>query len=247
MIKKNIFIVTGSSGEIGSAIANKLSLLNYEVLGIDVKINTKVKLDHFLNINLNKLCIDDNYRNKKFIEIKEIINKKKLIGLINCAAIQITKEFDNLSLDDLQVSINTNVLSIFVLVKQLKNNFCNQESFIINISSIHSKLSKSKFLAYSFSKSALDGMSKAMAIELGDKLNIVSISPAAIDTKMLLDGLGNKKLVEKVKNFHPTKTIGHPDDIVKIVTFIITNKIRFLNGSNISMDGGISHRLHDIN
>lgn len=246
MKNNNIVIVTGSSGGIGSAISKKLLESNHKVFGVDIKNNPDLDLDNFFNIDLNRICIDNSYRNKQINKIKENILNKKVTGIINCAAVQIVKEFDQITLDDLQISINTNVISNFVLVKELKNYFCNQDSFIINISSIHSKLTKSKFLPYSFSKSALDGMSKAMAVELGENLNILSISPAAIDTDMLLDGLGDKKLIEKIKCCHPTKTIGYPDDIANIVAFILEKKIRFMNGSNISMDGGISYQLHDF-
>jgi len=246
MKQKNTIIVTGSSGGIGSVITKKLFECQYDVFGIDINSITNPSLENFIKIDLNKLCIDNEYRNEKLQKIKKIIKNKKVTGIINCAAVQIVKEFDKISLDDLQISINTNVLSNFVLVKELKKYFYDRDSFIINISSIHSKLTKSKFLPYSFSKSALDGISKAMAVELGENLNIVSISPAATDTDMLLDGLEDNKLIENLKHCHPTKTIGCPDDIANLVAFILEKKIKFMNGSNISMDGGISYQLHDV-
>ena len=63
---------------------------------------------------------------------------------------------------------------------------------------------------------------------------------------MLMEGFkGKESMYKELKNHSPTKTIGKPNDISDIISFLIKNDLKFLNGSNIVLDGGISNLLND--
>ena len=85
-----------------------------------------------------------------------------------------------------------------------------------------------------------------MAVELGEKIRVIGILPAAIKTGMLLRGLNGSYLnLKKLEKYHPTNCIGSTEEIATLIHFIIENKLNFINGSLINIDGGVGSRLHD--
>ena len=117
---------------------------------------------------------------------------------------------------------------------------------IIHITSIHSRLTKNGFSAYSTSKSALTNLTKSLSIELGNKVRVNAIEPAAIDTDMLREGFKKNKLAfTQLNEFHPTGSIGNPEDVLRSVIFLLDPSNKFLNGCILSLSGGIHNRLFD--
>ena len=73
-----------------------------------------------------------------------------------------------------------------------------------------------------------------------------TISPAAIDTQMLRAGFGqSRELLETLKQFHPTQSIGSPAEVAALVVALLGGEFPFLNGADIELSGGIGARLHD--
>jgi len=243
--KKSI-LITGVSGGIGSAIAIFFKEKGYEVYGIDIE-NTLQDgiVDEFFQIDLNKLCQDENYRTSSFNQIKTKVNKINV--LINNAAVQILDSFQNIKWEDWMSTFNVNVNSAFLLSQFFSSDLIANQGSIINIGSIHNELTKPEFIAYATSKSALVGLTKAMAVDLKDKIRVNCISPAAIETDMLRAGFNNdENSISKLKFLHPSQTIGKPSDIAELCYFLVSKNITFLHGANFKIDGGISSVLHDL-
>lgn len=238
-------LVTGSNGGIGSSLVKNLIETNFKVIGIDVG-EDKNNLTHYFDIDLQALLNDDIKRKNFEIDLKKIIAINSLHGIVNNAAIQITKAFEDLEIEDLRKSLDINVIVPFMLTKLMLEDLKFNKGIVINIGSIHSMLSKSDFTAYALSKSALDGLTRSMALELGADLRVNGIQPAAINTPMLRAGFeGDEQKINELNNLHPSKTIGEPGEISDLVIFLLTTQSPFLNGSVIKIDGGISSRLFD--
>jgi NAD(P)-dependent dehydrogenase (short-subunit alcohol dehydrogenase family) len=160
--------------------------------------------------------------------------------------LQIIKPFREITSNDINDTLDVNLKAPLLLSQVLLSELKKNNGKIINISSIHSKLTKINFLAYSVSKSAIDGFTRALALEIGQDVGVIGIAPAAIKTKMLEKSFsGYHQKFKNLKNFHPTKTIGTPEEIADLINYIMHSKGKFLNGSIINIDGGISHKLHD--
>lgn len=240
-------LVTGSNGGIGSSLVKNLIEANFNVIGIDVG-DDKNNLTHYFDIDLQALLDNDLERKNFGIELKKVTATSRLCGIVNNAAIQITKSFEDLEITDLRKSLDINVIAPFMLTKLVLDDLKLTKGTVINIGSIHSKLSKNDFTAYAISKSALDGLTRSMALELGAELRVNGIQPAAINTPMLRAGFeGDEQKIKELNYLHPSKTIGEPDEISNLVIFLLTTKSPFLNGSVIKIDGGISSRLFDPN
>ena len=116
---------------------------------------------------------------------------------------------------------------------------------MINISSIHAKLTKPGFSFYASSKAGLSMLTKSLALDYGEKFRINCIEPAAIDTKMLRDGFNDNDKIEELKGYHPQNKIGNTNEVAKLALKISMSDIEFLHGSCIDMSGAIASRLHD--
>lgn len=242
MKKAKCILVTGANGGLGLSLCQNLSKKNYTIIGIDKENESNQYCDYYFQWNF----VEEN--NLVMQEITELVSKHSLnlCSIINNAALQIVKPFDNLTTEDINNSFKVNVLIPFILVKKLKPFIEKSKGCVINISSIHTKLTKSSFLAYSVTKSALEGFTKSMAVELSETVKIFAISPAAVDTNMLIQGFeGDLNKINMLKKYHPAKKIGDKDSIADLINFLINFKDNFLSGSTINYDGGISFRLHD--
>lgn len=240
---KKVFI-TGANGGIGKALCKKYSHENYVVVASDL--HEKCNHDYcsdYISIDLNKMVENDSYRS----EIKTSLVKLEIDILINNAACQVIEKFENFSFQMWQESINTNLSSVFALIKMFYNNLKLRRGQIINIASIHSHQTKPEFFAYATSKAGLVGLTKSLALEFKGDITVNAISPAAIDTLMLNEGFNHdQSKIDKLKQLHPSGIIGSPEGLSNLIYQITNSNNRFLNGSIITFDGGISNALLDL-
>ena len=242
MTKKTI-LITGSNGAIGQGLCCGFKDDGWRVIGTDIqKFNNNV--DAYIPIDLDLLCSDDSYREQS---IKSIINvcHEGLDVLINNAAIQILNPISKLTVQDWTKSINVNLNSVFILTKELLPKLKKAKGCVINISSIHAQLTKPDFSAYATSKAGLAGLTKSLSVELGAKVRVNSITPAAISTPMLEAGFSkDQKARLDLDAYHPTGSVGVVKDIVS-ASLYLSKAGSFVNGANINIDGGIGTRLYD--
>ena len=134
----------------------------------------------------------------------------------------------------------------YIFTSQLASDLEESKGSVINISSVHAKLTKPGFSFYASSKAGLSMLTKSLAIDYGDKFRINCIEPAAIDTRMLRDGFNNdERKINELKGYHPQNRIASPEEIAKLALKITELDVEFLHGSCIDMSGAISSRLHD--
>ena len=236
-----IIIVTGGSRGIGKAIVETLAREKYQVIlnynhseQQAKKIQEDLKREGFI-IDIYKADVS------KREEVKELIKftlekYKKVDVLINNAGIAQTKLFTDITDEDWAKMINTNLNSVFYTTQEIVRNMIhNQSGCIINISSIWGITGGACEVHYSVTKAAIDGMTKALAKELGpSNIRVNSIAPGIIDTDM------NKNLniedIEEIKNQTPLGKIGNPEDIAKCIKWLIEDE--YTTGQIISPNGG---------
>ncbi len=246
---KKTIILTGASGGIGSSLVKALLKKKYSVIGVDL-IELKIPHQNFtqVKIDLHKYVYDDSYQilmNKNLIDLPAIDGR--LFAIINMAAIQKNKALLECDTEDWLESSAINYMAPFLLGKFFHKQLSDNSGFIINVTSIHEDLTKDRFGLYSVTKSAMSALTRAMAIEWGKKIKVVSVSPAAIKTDMLLAGFNdNLDKVQELEKIHPSGNIGEPNDVVEIILNILNFKSQFINGANIAIDGGVRYKLCDI-
>lgn len=240
-------LITGAAGGIGQALVKVFAEAGYRVIATDVMPQPNDLLcDQYLQVDLELFTQDDNYTNTVMGEIKSVIANKGLDVLINNAAVQILGNVKSLTLEKWRKSLDVNLLAPFLLIQNLLEDLEQTNGSIINISSIHACQTKRDFVAYSTTKAALSGMTRALAVELGAKVRINAIEPAAIDTPMLREGFAGKpELFQQLKDCHPQQRIGTAAEVARTALMIASKDVTFIHGACITLDGGISSRLFD--
>ena len=240
-IINKVAIVTGGSRGIGSEIVRMLAEKNYEVVLNYNKSETAAKkiqqelLEKGKKIEIFKADVSKRKEVKSLI--KFTLDKfYKIDVLINNAGIAQEKLFTEISDNDWNKMIETNLNSVFYCTQEvLPTMIKRQKGCIINISSIWGITGGSCEVSYSTTKSAINGLTKALAKELGPShIRINSIAPGIIDTEM------NKNLtkqdLEDIKNEIPLERIGKPEDIAKCISWLIEDS--YTTGQIISVNGG---------
>jgi NAD(P)-dependent dehydrogenase (short-subunit alcohol dehydrogenase family) len=242
---KNTVLITGANGGIGQSLCKEFSDAGYFVIGTDMY-EQECDCDKYILADLKQLVQDEIYRASVIKNITSYLQGKRLCGLVNNAATQLLDHLDDLKINDFQSSFDINVFAPLILIQELLSELESVNGSVVNIGSIHTKLTKPRFISYASSKSALTGLSQSLAVDLGNRVRINVIQPAATETEMLLSGFAeNSDNYESLKNYHPAKRLAYPKEIASIALFLVSDKSAFITGATLSIDGGIGCRLHD--
>ena len=236
-----VIVITGASRGIGKEIAKTLSKKGYQIIANYNKSEKEIKeLKQELekeNINIEIIKADVSKRTEVTEMIQYIIKKyKKIDVLINNAGISQIKEFTQITDEDWNNMINTNLNSVFYTTQEVcKNMIQNKQGCIINISSIWGLTGASCEVHYSVSKAGIDAMTKSLAKELGpSNIRINSIAPGIINTTMNSELTQEEK--NEIQNEIPLEKIGEAKDIAKCIEWLIEDN--YTTGQIISINGG---------
>ena len=239
-------LITGVTGGIGIVLARIFHEANYRVIGTDRFDNqTSFPFFSYISMDLERYAEDEAYAASKNREFRENIDGQ-LDVLVNNAAIQILGGADSLTRENWHTTLGINLVAPFLLIQHFLPELEAVHGCVVNIGSIHSRLTKKNFVAYATSKAGLAGMTRALAVDLGPRVRVNTIEPAAIETQMLKIGFFNKsELYDQLESCHPQKCIGAPEEVARLALAIVEGGMTFLHGACIGLDGGISGRLHD--
>jgi NAD(P)-dependent dehydrogenase (short-subunit alcohol dehydrogenase family) len=241
---KQTVLITGACGGIGTALCDVFSKAGYAVIGIDKSIP-----DAFphpaIPCDIRKIAQSESVAD----EIRETVlelSGNRLNVLINNAAVQIIKPCDELTRQDWASTLETNLLAPFWLTSIFLPELKAAKGSIVNIGSIHAKLTKRQFVAYATSKGALETMTRAMALDLAPEVRVNAIAPAATDTAMLRAGFeGNSEGFAMLEQYHPLGRIASPEEVGRLALFLAGRDAGFITGAVLPIDGGISGCLSD--
>ena len=240
-INSKVAIVTGGAKGIGAEIVRTLAengyivILNYN--------NSKVQAEELKNemlqkgFNIEVVKADVSNRNEVNSLIEFAIKKfKKIDILVNNAGISLEGLFTDVSEEMWQKIINVNLNSVFNCTQEVLKYMIKEKSGrIINISSIWGETGASCEVAYSTTKAAINGMTKALAKEVGlSNIRVNAIAPGIINTDM------NSRLsyeeLEQIKEQIPLNRIGNTKDIARCVKWLVEDE--YTTGQIISINGG---------
>jgi NAD(P)-dependent dehydrogenase (short-subunit alcohol dehydrogenase family) len=238
-------LITGALGGIGQSLCAEFQRAGYFVIGTD-KREGACACNAFLNIDIRELYSSAEVRAKLVRDVKAIIGQNGLTVLVNNAATQILNKTDDIQIADWDATLETNLIAPFLLLQALLPELERAKGSVVNIASIHSVATKPAFVCYATSKAALVGMTRALAVDLGPRVRVNAINPAATATPMLLAGFeGKSKELDELAKKHPLERIAQPWEVAKTAIFLASEDAAFITGACIHIDGGIGGRLHD--
>ena len=238
-IKKNVLLL-GSSGGIGFSVAQKLLKSGYTVY---CQYNSEKE-----NLNLLK----KKYKNKIYIlklninskkSLKEFLSKIEKINfshLINCIIPKIYNvDYLDIKKSDFEYYFSDLFYNIIKIINTVSKIFIkNKNGNIIDISTVYLRIPEKKLLPYITYKGAMYHFIKSLSIELsGYNIRSNSVTAGVTDTQQISNMTKKQKMLLSAKT--PLKRIANPEDISNAVKYLVSNESKFINGTNINVDGGI--------
>lgn len=242
--KRKIAIVTGGGSGLGLAIATAFTKHGIEtvIVGRDEQ---KLKQ---AQQQLGVLChpkVQDLTDLKALPGFVKAITKEfgSIDILVNNAGINQKKEFTDVTDEDFINIINTNLVAVFSLSREVVKQMLVQGSgSIVNISSMAAQYGIPKVISYSASKTAIEGITRAMAVELSPMgIRVNAIAPGFIYSDMTDKAL-NSDPERKTKVFSrtPMGKMGQPADIGEAALFLAGDAAQYITGVVLPVDGGNS-------
>lgn len=241
---KKVAIVTGGASGLGFAIAKKFTANNILtiIIGRNEQKLQKAKKE------LGELSVTFRFDLTIVKEIPSLIQHirndyGRIDILVNNAGIHLKKPFIEVSDQEFQQVILTNLSSVFCMSREVSKLMLEQHSgSILNISSMAAQYGIPKVIAYTASKSAIEGMTRAMAVELSPKgIRVNCIAPGFIETDMSGGAMNNDpERKRKALSRTPAGKFGVPADIADAAYFLTSSQAQYITGVILPVDGGNS-------
>jgi len=237
-------LVIGGSGGIGKAVCLQLSKDGFDVV-VHYKSNASTAAliqNEITEIGRQSLLVQaDVDIEAELDEMIRLALRKfgRIDVLVNCAASPIPpiKVLD-LEWKDFEVQLNLNIKVNLQLIKRvLPGMLENQGGKIITIGTVYSDKPNASLVHYITAKAALEGFTKAMALELAPKgIQVNMVSPSVISTELTSDIPEKVKLLTAAQT--PLRRLALPEDVAGAVSFLAGNQSNFLSGEVIRVNGG---------
>jgi NAD(P)-dependent dehydrogenase (short-subunit alcohol dehydrogenase family) len=240
-MNKRVVIITGAAKGIGKTIVRQMVNDGCFAVLVDVDEREGRALEVELTGENARFFAADISSENQVEELFEFVTAKygKIDVLVNNAGIIKDNMIWKMSVDDFDQVIRVNLRGTWLMCREAAKVMRAQESGrIINISS-RAWLGNRGQTNYSASKAGVVGLTRALALELGKyNISVNAVAPGLIDTPLTqaLPEAVKQKLIEA----QPTKTIGQPQDVANMVSFLSKEETEFITGQTLYVDGGKS-------
>ena len=240
---KNIALVTGASGGIGSACARELASRGYTVLvhGNRSFAAAKTLADELCEAGMDAHAVCCNLADSRAVTAmcEEILRLYHHVDtLVLCAGVSYTGLLTDMTDEDWHRVMDVNVSGAFYLIRALAPDMVSRKSgAIVTISSMWGRSGASCEAAYSASKAAIIGLTQALAKELGPSgVRVNCIAPGVIDTRMMDEHSEETK--RQLAEETPLGRLGTGEDVARAAAFLLSSDASFITGQVLGVDGG---------
>lgn len=241
---KKVAIITGGNSGLGFATAQKFCDRGIKTYILARNRERTEKACAELGPNAIPYLVDLDHLEAIPGVVEEIHGREgRLDILVNNAGVNMKKDFLEVGDMEFQQVIKTNVCSVFAMSREVvKKMRLGPGGSIINISSMAAQYGMPKVIAYTASKTAIEGMTRAMAVELAPYgIRVNCVAPGFIKTKMTakaLDSDPDRKA--RVFSRTPMGRMGLPEDVADTIYFLACGESKFVTGTVLPVDGGNS-------
>ncbi|KAK6172120.1 hypothetical protein SNE40_018069 [Patella caerulea] len=249
-LEGKVIIITGASSGIGQGIAvhvapykPKLVLAARNITGLQA---TSLQCEKLGLVAKNILTVqcdvskDDNLENLVDTTIKTF---GSIYGLVNNAGYSTKANIEETDMKDYDGIMRVNLRAPFYLSKLCIPHLKNSKGCVVNMSSMVSKKGVPDIATYCLSKAALDHFTHLLAAEIGPSgVRVNSVSPGHISTEIFKKtGFSDEELTKKeamIQEITPLRRLGQPEDVAKLVKFLLSDEASYITGETILVDGG---------
>ena len=248
LANKHIFVTGGAKG-IGEAIVRDAAIEGASVSFIDIDNSASEKLVRELTDAGKKVAFFNadvaNFEQLKSAFTQAVTKFGEVTGVVNNAGVNshadpvtmTDKEWDDFFAIDMKPVWLTAKLALPAMRKA-------NHGSIVNICSIHGRLTYPGFFPYGAAKSAVLGLTRNLALDEGKhQIRVNAVSPGYILTDLTKTWLsGEIGRLERANSIQPLGRMGEPHEVAKVVTFLLSDKSTYVSGSDWAVDGGLGAR-----
>ncbi len=217
--QNKVVVITGGAHGIGRCIAEEFRKEEAVTEVIDIR-----EGDHYVG------DISDRKVLEEFVSY--VIQKHGHIDILVNNALPLMKGINDCTYEEFEYALKVGVTAPFYLTKLFLPYFSEHAS-VVNISSSRDRMSQPQTESYTAAKGGIAALTHALAVSLGPKIRVNSVSPGWIDT--------DYTVYEGPDAYQqPAGRVGNPLDIANMVLYLCSEKAGFITGENICIDGGMT-------
>ena len=243
-LQNKVAIITGSSRGIGAEIARRLSaagarvVINYVSRGeaaYSVHESIKASGGESLVVQADMRISTEVHR--LFDETIEHFGRVDI--LINNAGVLIFKKFSEISDEDFDRVMDSNVKGVFYALREASTRL-SDGGRVVTVSSTVTRMLLPKYGAYAASKGAIEQLTRVFAKEMGERgITANIVSPGPVNTELFTTGKTEQD-IERISAMSVLNRVGETGEIAELVLFLVSNEAGWVTGQNISASGGIA-------
>lgn len=245
-LTNKVAVVAGAGGGIGSVVVKQLFDLGAKAVLLDTNEENLKKVEEGLGKNPERvfLSLCDATNEEALIKAKEEVLEKwgEIDILVNCiGAPAAAEKTEELSLENWKKIVDTDLGAAFLLCKTFGAEMIKKKhGRIVNFTSFHTAATYPNRAAYNAAKSAVKGLTRALAVEWGSYgITVNAVAPGPIITPRTSWFLSQSPDVEEgMLGRTPNVRLGQPKDVAALVAFLVSDQALHINGQEIVIDGG---------
>ncbi|MDZ7703421.1 MAG: SDR family oxidoreductase [Trueperaceae bacterium] len=241
-----VALVTGAAQGIGWGVTRRLLQEGYRVVGADLDAEALQEAARSAatigDSDWQPCDVGDEAAVTGLVEAA-LTRYGRLDVLVNNAGISANRPVTELSLEDWNRVLRTNLTGMFLCAKHAAPALREQRGSIVNIASTRALMSEADTEAYSASKGGVVALTHALAVSLGPEVRVNAISPGWIDVRpyQKASERDTSPYAEHHHAQHPAGRIGTPDDVAEALVYLVAQG--FVTGQNLIVDGGMTRNM----
>ena len=243
-LQNKVAIITGSSRGIGAEIARRLSaagarvVINYVSRGeaaYSVHESIKASGGESLVVQADMRISTEVHR----LFDETIAHFGRVDILINNAGVLIFKKFSEISDEEFERVMDSNVNGVFYALREASTRL-SDGGRVVTVSSTVTRMLLPKYAAYAASKGAIEQLTRVFAKEMGERgITANIVSPGPVNTELFTTGKTEQD-IERISAMSVLNRVGETGEIAELVLFLVSNEAGWVTGQNISASGGIA-------
>lgn len=224
-------IVTGASRGIGEAIAVELDRRGFRIAALSRSGTSSVGTGYACDMTDEASVAR---------VIAAVAEAGPLVGLVNSAGAHQSTPSAKLSLADFEATMRLNASAVLVACREAYPHLkATGDSLIVNIGSFFDKMAVPENLSYCASKAAVGALTRCLGAEWAkDGIKVLDVAPGYIETELNKDFLAKEKIRGWLAKRAPAGRPGTTNEVARLVGALFSEKIGFLTGETIYIDGG---------